>query len=260
MKNIKYFFNIFVAILTVYSATSQNISGKATYKIQISKDFTMINKEKLKAIPTAYVDEIKKSMTALDQRIKLNIKYIENNLSFNQKEAIYKSISGLDNDGYNGLKEIMIMTGSYGLYYFNKNTNKKLRQIDAYGQLFLISSKLNARKWTLTQESKTIRGYLCYKATSTLVTKNSVGTFYKPVIAWYAPKLPVPYGPKGYGGLPGLILQLTEGDFTFYVSKLTLNPKKQVVIKKPTKGKKVSEGEFLAIGLQSTSHFGKFNH
>ena len=135
-----------------------------------------------------------------------------------------------------------------------------LRQTEAYCHLFLISSKLNARKWTLTQDSKTIGGYLCYKATSTLVIKNSVGTFYKPVIAWYAPKLPVPYGPKGYGGLPGLILQLTEGDFTFYVSKLTLNPKKKVVIKKPVKGKKITHKEFDKIGEESKFNFGKMRN
>jgi len=215
MKNIKYLFKSIVLFLTFYPASSQNITGKVTYKVQISKDFTTINKEKLKAVPPASVDDIRKTLITLDQNIRANIRYVENNLSFNQKEAIYKSISGLDIDGYNGLEEIMIITGSYGLYYFNKNTNKKIRQMDAYGQLFLISSKLNARKWTLTQDSKTIGGYLCYKATSTLVIKNSVGTFYKPVIAWYAPKLPVPYGPKGYGGLPGLILQLTRRRFYF---------------------------------------------
>ena len=112
----------------------------------------------------------------------------------------------------------------------------------------------------MSQDTKTIGGYLCYKATSTLATRNSKGIFYKPIMAWYAPKLSVPYGPKGYGGLPGLIMQLTEGDFTFYVSKLTLNPKKPIKIKRLAKGKKVTQKEFEKIGKESGLNFVKFRN
>lgn len=248
-KNISIYI-IFLLISNI--AFSQQINGEISYKVNITEAFTMIDKEKLKTIPPAYLDDIKKSMSDLEQRIKLNIKSIETNLSFNQQEAIYIPISGMDNDGDRGLKETMIITGSYGKYYFNKVLNKRIRQIDVYGQLFLIESDLNSRQWVLTQETKTINDYLCYKATSTLVTNNSAGTFYKPLIAWYAQKLPIPYG---YGGLPGLILQLTEGDFIFYVSKLILNPKNPNKIEQPTKGKKVTEDKFEAIGLQSSPKF-----
>jgi len=251
----KYIINYIIFLLISNIAFCQQINGEISYKVNVTEAFTMIDKEKLKTIPPAYLDDIKKSMSDLEQRIKLNIKSIETNLSFNQQEAIYTPISGMDNEGDRGLKETMIITGSYGVYYFNKGLNKRIRQIDVYGQLFLIESDLNSRQWVLTQETKTINNYLCYKATSTLVTKNSAGTFYKPLIAWYAPKLPMPYGPNGYGGLPGLILQLTEGDFIFYVSKLILNPKNPNKIEQPTKGKKVTEDEFEAIGLQSSPKF-----
>jgi len=257
MKKTKHFFNIFIVLLTVHSVSSQNISGIVTYKVDVSKDFTMIDKEKLKTIPIAYVDVIKQKLNTLEKSIKSNIKYIEFSLVFNQKEATFKMVSGLNNAG---LEETKIFVGARGIYYFNTTNNIKIRQIGAYGQLFLIKSKLNSRKWILTQDTKTIRGYLCYKATSTLVTKNSKGTFYKPIAAWYAPKLSVPYGPKGYGGLPGLILQLTEGDFTFYVSKLTLNPKNGVKIKRPIKGKKVTQEEFEKIGEEASLNFKKMRN
>ncbi|PIR12613.1 MAG: hypothetical protein COV50_08065, partial [Flavobacteriales bacterium CG11_big_fil_rev_8_21_14_0_20_35_7] len=93
------------------------------------------------------------------------------------------------------------------------------------------------------------------KATSTLVTKNSAGTFNKAIIAWYAPKLAMPFGPIGYSGLPGLIMELAEGDYIFYINKLTINLKNPYKIERPTKGKIISEEEFEAIGLQSSPKF-----
>jgi GLPGLI family protein len=35
---------------------------------------------------------------------------------------------------------------------------------------------------------------------------------------------PVRFGPIGYGGLPGLILELQNESATFYVTKINLNP------------------------------------
>jgi len=244
-----------IFILSLSALNAQQLTAKVDYKVRVAKEFSLTKDNK-----KTDTNALKNSMTLLENSVKKNVGYLDYLLIFNKDEAEYKNVPILEDSNNPGLKYAKIFTGSLNSYYYNSLKNEIVRQAVAYGQLFLISSKLNARKWILTQDSKTIGSYLCYKATSTLVTKNSVGTFYKPVIAWYAPKLPVPYGPKGYGGLPGLILQLTEGDFTFYVSKLTLNPKKQVVIKKPTKGKQVSEAEFLAIGLQTTSHFGKFKN
>jgi GLPGLI family protein len=43
------------------------------------------------------------------------------------------------------------------------------------------------------------------------------------VTAWYAPDIPVRFGPIGYGGLPGLILELQNESATFYVTKINLN-------------------------------------
>jgi len=235
---------------------SQDFSSEAIYKVTISKSFNLVNDSILKTYPKERSSVLRNILTKTSNSVKSNIQFIENILIFNNYEASYKKSESLDSD----LNETVIITGSYGLYYYNKRTNEKIRQTEAYGQLFLISSKLNERKWVLTQDSKTISGYLCYKATSTLVTRNSKGTFYKPITAWYAPKLSVPYGPKGYGGLPGLILQLTEGDFTFYVSKLTLNPKKAIKIKIPTKGKKVTQKEFEKIGKESSLNFVKMRN
>lgn len=66
----------------------------------------------------------------------------------------------------------------------------------------------------------------------------------KTITAWYTPEIPVNQGPDEYWGLPGLILEVNDGRTTILCSKIVLNPKEQVTIKEPTKGKEVSQKEF----------------
>ena len=72
------------------------------------------------------------------------------------------------------------------------------------------------------------------------------------VIAWYAPDLPIPIGPKGYNGLPGLILQLDEGQnrLTYKAKKIELNKKIQP-IKIPEKINIITERKFDSIANKS---------
>lgn len=63
--------------------------------------------------------------------------------------------------------------------------------------------------WKLTNESDTIIGYHCLKATC-----NYGGREY---IAWFTPDIPVSDGPWKFSGTPGLILSVadTEGHYSF---------------------------------------------
>lgn len=79
--------------------------------------------------------------------------------------------------------------------------------------------------WQLVNQSKIIGGYTCYKAVATERLYSRKGFFYnKQVIAWYAPELPLNFGPKYYNGLPGLILQIERDMFTLTATQVELNP------------------------------------
>ena len=67
------------------------------------------------------------------------------------------------------------------------------------------------------------------------------------ITVWYTPEIPVPFGPDKYGGLPGLILEVNDGNTIFLCSKIALNAKDFSPIKRPTKGKKVSQKQFQEI-------------
>ncbi len=104
-------------------------------------------------------------------------------------------------------------------------------------------------------ETKKIGNYLCYKATTIFVIENSKGTFNHPVTAWYSTQIPIGFGPIGYGGLPGLIVELTVQNIKYSMTKLMLNPKKEIVIKKPKKGKLVTEEEFNLVAKEAMGNF-----
>jgi GLPGLI family protein len=67
------------------------------------------------------------------------------------------------------------------------------------------------------------------------------------ITAWYCPEIPVNQGPENYWGLPGLILEVSDGKTIILCSKIVMNPKDKVEIKPVAKGKEVSQNEYNEI-------------
>lgn len=107
---------------------------------------------------------------------------------------------------------------------------------------YLIVSPLN-KNWVLTNETKKIDNYTCYKATSEYIVINGKGEFHHPVIAWFCPELPYSFGPAGYGGLPGLILELQEWNNVFGAIKIEFKSLDEPIIL-PTKGIKITNQDY----------------
>lgn len=89
-----------------------------------------------------------------------------------------------------------------------------------FGRNFIINKNISNLNWKLTNEKKEIGEYMCYKAYSTYEVVNTSGTFIKTVTAWYTAEIPYRFGPKGYCGLPGLILELTDDKITYIVKNI----------------------------------------
>lgn len=67
------------------------------------------------------------------------------------------------------------------------------------------------------------------------------------VTAWYTPDIPINQGPENYWGLPGLILEVSDGKTVILCSKIVINPKEKKEIKAPKKGKLVTQSEYDKI-------------
>ena len=127
-------------------------------------------------------------------------------------------------------------------YYTETGSNHKIKYINDFSGEFRINYT-EETEWKLENESKYIDSYLCYKATSEQVVVNSQGTFKHPIVAWYCPSIPFNFGPKGYNGLPGLILELQIRNITWGASAIELTTIDKI-IEKPSKGKLITLEEY----------------
>ena len=88
---------------------------------------------------------------------------------------------------------------------------------------FLYKEETPVLNWTITEEKQKILSYNCMKATTSFRGRNYV--------AWFTSEIPIPNGPWKFGGLPGLILKLSdeEGHFVFECSGIENLKKKESI-------------------------------
>ena len=242
---------ILYLLLVTSSSIAQQNTGIITYKKDINKYLSetesfQIYKEK----DLSYYNTI----VEIDNKVKKIINEIPFKLKFNKLESIFKAELPLELENDSSIDWAIGPDGS-DIHYLNLNKNLHLVQRDAYGELFLIHYPII--NWTITNKSKEISTYTCFLATATLKIKGRNGLSTREIEAWFSPDIVIPFGPLGFGNLPGLILELSFLDFKYSVSKIELNPKGQVIIEKPIKGKKVTKDQFEEIGLEMIQSFKK---
>ena len=162
-------------------------------------------------------------------------------LEFFNQTSIFTVSDKMDSDVKSNGSLIADRLISNGSYFTDFKKDIQYRKVEREG--LLIESQPSKIKWVLSQETKFIKSYKCYKATTSITNKNFSGIYTFEIIAWYAPEISVPFGPKQFFGLPGLILELKDTHNTFYVDKIELFPKEKPAIK-PFKGKIITEEKY----------------
>lgn len=223
--------NLLLTLLLVISVNmfSQNISGKITYIVSMEP----FNERKL---DSAYQVRTKKKMDKWMKDIFKNTPDVKVFLEFDNGKSLYYVEDKMQNDGKSKLNLNRTFAGGDNKYYRNANTKEQFHESTTFGEPLLI--ELQVKKWKITQESKKIGNYLCFKA----IDIESKNRKMKPVV-WFTPQIPFSFGPKEFNGLPGLVILVEMSKRTISASNITLNPKKEIVIKKPTKGKKITAEE-----------------
>ena len=241
------------------SMFAQDFSGRATYKTHRKSSF------KLDSTTMAANPGIQEQMEA--QMRKMFQKTFT--LDFTKSESMYKEEQELDapkGPSANGGVMVMVMggDGSSDILYKNILEKRMANKTDLMGKIFLIKDNLVSYDWELTGETKNIGNYTCYKAAYEIEeddiiidmidgeVKEVKKTIKRTIVAWYTLDVPVSNGPSNYGGLPGLILEVNDGDETIMCSEIVLNPKEVKEIKEPIKGKIVTRKKFAEISLEKT--------
>ncbi|MCB0442777.1 MAG: GLPGLI family protein [Flavobacterium sp.] len=284
---------IVVTLLTFFAAVvsvfAQDFQGMAVYE---SKTSTADAKATL-AGNREITPEMQKM---IEERMK---KMFEKTfiLNFDKNASIYKEEEKLDAPGQGGGMRMMSnMMGGGGTHY--KNVKEKIFTVDKefFGKEFLVKDTLPKLDWKLEGETKQIGNYLCFKATAKqpvnqsdfrnfrrkkeeekgdskevdteekkeeTKTTNFMDGWEMPtetqITAWYTPDIPINQGPENYWGLPGLILEVSDGKTVILCSKVVLNTKDKKEIKAPKRGKEVSQAEYDKIVLEKMTEMREMN-
>jgi GLPGLI family protein len=224
---------------------------------QNGKVFVMYKKDIINYYPINNSNpEAQKIMNTIQDGLKTSSNSLRYNLIINNNESLFSLEENLAIEtDEKSLKFIVGAGGASGDFYMNLKTKEAIRSVELSGEIFNIVSNLDSIKWQLTSESKLIGNYKCYKALTTKVVENNKGIFKHPVEAWYAPEIPFGFGPVGFGGLPGLIIEIQYQNVRFYASTIELNTKKGTKIVKPAKGKEVTKDEYNEISKKRAFDF-----
>lgn len=114
------------------------------------------------------------------------------------------------------------------VWFYKVSTNDIIKSVKNLKSNFIIYDQDLKYNWEITDEIDSIGQYQVIKA----LTNFRGRTF----IAWFAPEIPISFGPWKLKGLPGLILKMhdQEQKFTWSVRKLNLNAEFAEDTLKPT--------------------------
>lgn len=244
------------ALMLSMVLSAQEFSGKAIYKTHRKSNIKIGSDG-----PNGMTPEMQKQLE--DRMKKMFQKTFV--LNFNRTESTYKEDVNLSSPapqpGVGGGVTVMTFGGGGGndLLYKNIKEGRYANKRDLMGKTFLVKDSLLKYDWKMTGETKNIGNYTCYKAVyereeesiSMSMVDGEMTESKKmekvTTIAWYTLDVPVSHGPGNYGGLPGLILEVNDGNQTIVCTEIVLNPTEKVKIVEPAKGKKVNRAKFQKI-------------
>lgn len=216
-------------VLMPWLLAAQTLEGEITYsetvQMKIELDDTAENAEIRKMIPTSRSS----AMT----------------LFFNENKSLYKNGDAAGpatediSQEQDGMHMEIRMIRPESQVYRDLESGRTVESREFMGRFFLIDEEAPRKAWKLNGEQKNILGYPCQKA---ILQDTS-----RQVQAWFTAQIPAPTGPGEFSDLPGIILEISNGDRSIVATKIDLRELPKDAIEIPTKGKSVSRAEFKKI-------------
>jgi GLPGLI family protein len=135
----------------------------------------------------------------------------------------------------------MVVGGAGNKTFCDFQKKKKTEQKEFMTRMFLVESELGSEQWKLTGNFRMISGYNCQEALWEDTARK--------VNAWFTASIPVSSGPQGFGGLPGLILQVDINNGKQIITATSVDPSliDAAILVRPKEGKKVTAEGFKKI-------------
>ena len=220
----KKYFASAIILLTAFTATAQIKEGTIIYERKADLHRRMQDEQMKAMVPQFRTDK--------------HQLFFKNNISVYKAVAEDEAPDPFDN-GSGG--RIMIRIGGPGegnVMYKNFSTQQFFEQTSLAEKEYVIDDTIKTQPWKLADETKTILGHTCRKAT----LKTPMGSN---VVAWYTEDIPVPIGPENFTGLPGavLMMDINNGEIVFTAVEIKKDAEEKEM-KVPNTGKHLTRAEF----------------
>jgi GLPGLI family protein len=217
------------------SITSGKISFLEKRKLEI----------KLEGDAAQFADQIPKEQMA-DKILYFNTDY--SLYTAGAKKATDEDINMNQHEG--GIQIRMFNGGDNDIIFCDIKDGKKTEQKEFMTRKFLVDGDLISSDWKLTGNFRMISGYNCQEAVKQVTSKK--------VNAWFTTLIPVSSGPSGFGGLPGMILQVDINNGKQVITATAIDPSltDPSVLTKPKDGKRVTAEEFRKIVEEKRKEMG----
>ena len=214
---------LFSLIHLITSMVLSQQSAVVTYKAELNTA-----PEIYKPIKEKFGESVMLVSQRKDAKINEIVKDLEFKLQFNPKESRYEWETEMPDETMNQMLFMMakLTGGGLAVQYSNVPENLYMQQFKepSSGQWVRETTQLNDTKWKITKETDSILGYPVIKAVQGRKT------------AWFAPAIPVPFGPAEAHGLPGLVLKYVYANKRIMQASKIKWYKKQLKIKRSQKG------------------------
>lgn len=198
-----------------------------------------------KEMKNNYVSPLIEMAKEAEKQMKFTLNYADGRSKF------YKNDLGIKSEE---IEIASIFADADNIFYSDFKTKVnyiEISQNDMFKKNEFIVMENNIINWTVVDSVKVIGDLKCNYA-FTILTKDKIGSNKDVLVeAWFTPEIPVSVGPKGFGNLPGLILQLRVNKTVFIAEKIDKITAKRTILL-PEKGEIISNEKYLSILQERT--------
>lgn len=206
---------IWICLLLAFTTTTmaQYGTGIVTYEEDVTLDLP---------------EEVKLMLTDAPESIQS-----QKVLTFDDQHLSYVNVPKKKEDRKRRRRGFRFGNNKESIRYINYAEGVHLQKLNQFRKEFMVRDSMPEYTWKLSPgEQRVISGYTCIKAMTLRDTTD--------IVAWFTPEIPIPYGPDGLGGLPGLILGVGYGEDKAILAKtVNLKPADGVEVKVLEDGKDV---------------------
>ncbi len=219
---------IMILLMTTYIEAQQKAEGVITFNRK--QDYISI----MSKLPHITQEDVDRSSLTWGNYASEGTDY---ELFFKDNKSVYRKKAEDASGGYSWKQSQFLLMRNY-----KEKSQEDL--IETLGKVYHIKEDLPRTRWKILNEIKEIEGYLCMKAE----TKNAIKG--QTIHAWFTDLIPMSGGPEGYGGLPGMILEIdiNNQDAVITATKVALEVEEvKLPYPKKIKGKKIERAAHDAI-------------